>query len=111
MNEQTAPSPAPARVVFIRSPKPMSEELLRQALGSMSEDDPRWLAFNQLLDRALAAAVYDSSDPQLDASKGTYSGGRVGALSELKAELHQYRAAPVKKPAPAAAKNTKGGRR
>ena len=55
MNEQTAPSPAPARVVFIRSPKPMSEELLRQALGSMSEDDPRWLAFNQLLDRALAA--------------------------------------------------------
>lgn len=101
---ETESTPAtPTRVIFIRAPRPMSDDQLRAAISSMDEDDPRWLAVNQLLDRALAAAVYDSSDPKLDASKGTYPGGRVAALSELKSELVSFRQAPAGKPKPAAA--------
>lgn len=112
MPEQTNTTPAaPARVIFIRSPRQMSEAQLRAALASRDEDDPLMQAVHQILDRALASAVYDSSDPQLDATKGTYPGGRVAALSELKSELVAYRVAPVKKAAPAAAKAKTRARR
>ncbi len=85
------------RVIFIQSRAArLSDDQLRLALGSMGDEDPRWLAFNQLLDRALASAMLDVTDPRLDTSKGTYPGGQVAALAELKKEIHELRGAPVK---------------
>ncbi len=57
------------------------------ALGSMNDDDPRWLAVHQLLDEELATAVLDSSSPDLPDAKVRHAGGRVDALSTLKQRL------------------------
>jgi hypothetical protein len=101
---------APSRVLFIRSPRRLSEDELRMALAGLTEDDPRWLAFNQVLDEELAAAVLDSSAPDLDPTKGTYPGGRVAALAELKNRLAKLRSSPIRQTAPAATSPAKARR-
>jgi len=78
---------AGGRVIFVRSPRRLSQEQLALALGSMHDDDPRWIAVNQILDEELAAAVLDSSSPDLTDAKVRHAGGRVDALSTLKQRL------------------------
>jgi len=96
---------AGGRAIFIPTRgKRMTREQIAMALGSMPEDDPRWLAINQIIDEEFAAAVLDTTDPQLDASKGTYPGGKTAALAELKKRLVDLRQMPAAKPAMGARK-------
>lgn len=81
--------------IFIQTRRRLTKEQLVQALGSMADDDPRWLALHQVIDEALAAAVLDSADPRLEPGKGTYAGGRTAALAELKKRLVDLRASPA----------------
>ncbi len=91
-NELQTPS---GRVMFIRAPKRLSPAQIAQAIGSMSDDDPRWLAINQLLDEELAAAMFDSSSSELPDHKVRHAGGRVDALSTLKQKLVDARKVPL----------------
>lgn len=95
----------------MRAPRTMSDDEIRMALGALEEASPAWVAINQLLDRSLASAVLDASDPNLDPGKGTYPGGRVAALAEFKAALHDYHAAPIKPSSPTSAKTAPHPRR
>lgn len=95
----TLETPA-GRVVFIRAPRRLTPEQLVIALASMAEDDPRWLAFHQLLDEELATAVLDSSNPDSSDGKIRHAGGRVEALSTLKQRLVDERKKPMATPAP-----------
>lgn len=88
---------AGGRVVFIRAPRRMSEEELRAALGGLEDGAPAWMAVNQLLDEELAAAVLDASDGNLVPGRGTYPGGKIAALAELKDRLHRCRSEVVRK--------------
>jgi hypothetical protein len=81
------------RVMFIRAPRRLSAAQLNAALGGMDDDDPRWLAVNQVLDQELAAAMFDVSAP--DARNRDHAGGRVEALSTLKQRLNDARKAPL----------------
>lgn len=90
-NELQTPS---GRVMFIRAPKRLSPAQIAQAMASMSDDDPRWLAINQMLDEELAAAMFDSSSADLPDSKVRHAGGQVSALSTLKQKYLDARKLP-----------------
>ena len=83
------------RVVFIRAPKRLNEQQVTLALASMADDDPRWLAFHQLLDEELATAALDSSSAQLTDAMIRHAGGRMEALSVLKNRLLNERQRPI----------------
>ena len=83
------------RVIFMRAPKRLTKAQIAQALGSMPDDDPRWLAVHQLVDEQMASAMFDSSSPDLPDTKVRHAGGRVEALATLKQSLYDARKAPV----------------
>jgi hypothetical protein len=88
------------RVIFIRAPKRLSAEQLVMALGSMADDDPRWIAINQVLDEELAAAALDVTNPDTPDTKMRHASGRMDALAALKQRLVDERrkvVAPAKK--------------
>lgn len=87
----TLTTPA-GRVVFIRAAKRLSEAESAAALSSIEESHPAWVAINQILDEELATAVLDASAPNLNPALGTYPGGKIAALGELKDRLHRLRA-------------------
>jgi hypothetical protein len=99
MKHHSVETPA-GRVMFIRAPKRLSPAQLAQALGSMADDDPRWLGFHQILDEELSAAALDVSAPT--AVNRDHAGGRMDALATLKQRLLTARQAPAapEKPAP-----------
>lgn len=94
MNAQEIITPH-GRVLIIRAPQQLSDQQLRDALSSMADDDPRWLAVNQLIDTELAAAVLDVSTPEHKTRD--HAGGRIEVLTVLKAKLLELRTKP---PAP-----------
>lgn len=77
------------RAIFIRGGPPMAADKLRLALAGVDADNPVWRAVNQILDEEFASAALDASEPT-DLG-GTYPGGRMAALGELKARLHDLR--------------------
>lgn len=87
MNKNQPIETPAGRVIFVRAPRRLTQEQVVLALGSMNDDDPRWLAFHQLLDEELAAAVLDSSSPDLPDTRMRHAGGRVEALATLKQRL------------------------
>lgn len=89
----------PGRVVFIRAPRRLSDEELAMALAGLEEGSPVWLAVNQILDEEFASAVLDASASTLDPSRGTFPGGKIAALAELKDRLHRTRATVLRVPA------------
>jgi hypothetical protein len=90
----TLDTPA-GRVVYIRAPRRLSPEQLVMALASMAEDDPRWLAFHQILDEELATAMLDTSNPEFSDAKIRHASGRVEAMSTLKQRLFDERRKPI----------------
>lgn len=94
MKTNTLETPS-GRVIFIRAPKRLTKAQIAQALGSLPDDDPRWLAVHQLVDEQMAAAMFDSSSPDLSDSKVRHAGGRVEALATLKQSLYDARKAPL----------------
>lgn len=94
MRNNTLETPS-GRVIFIRAPKRLTKAQIAQALGSMPDDDPRWLAVHQLVDEQMAAAMFDSSSPDLPDTKVRHAGGRVEALATLKQSLYDARKMPV----------------
>jgi hypothetical protein len=108
MGQATTGNP---RVIFVQTKfPPMNAEQLRLALGSMPDDDPRWRAVHQIIAGEMTSAMLDASDPNLDATKGTYPGGRVAALSELVAKLEEFRHAPLGQAAASVPSAKKRGR-
>lgn len=89
--------------MFVRAPKRLSPAQLAQAFGSMSDDDPRWIAMHQLLDEELATAMLDVSSPQC--GNRDHAGGRVDALSTLKQRMLNARVVPLETPKPAGRKS------
>lgn len=83
------------RVMFIRAPKRLSSAQVAAAVGSMSDDDPRWLAVHQIIDEELSAAMFDSSSSDLPDHKVRHAGGRVDALSTLKKRLLDAQRTPL----------------
>jgi hypothetical protein len=83
--------PARDRVVFIRAPRRLTAAQLTTALGSMAEDDPRWLAVHQVIDEALAFAMLEVSAPV--ARNRDHAAGRVDELATLKQRLLSERKA------------------
>lgn len=77
--------PSGNRVVFVRSPRRLSPELLHQALGSMPDDDPRWIAFHQILDEEIASAMLDVT-AEVNPSRD-HAAGVVAGLTQLKQRL------------------------
>lgn len=95
------PTPA-ARVVFIRTPKRLTAAQVSNALCSMPEDDPRWLALHQVIDEELSTALYDVTARRSDVRD--YDSGRAAAISALKERLLTERKRPLeleKRAAPA----------
>lgn len=86
-------APGAARVMFIRAPKRLSPAQLATALGSMADDDPRWLAVHQILDEQLAGAMFDVTAPR--STNRDHSAGQAEALSTLKQRLFDERAKPA----------------
>ena len=93
------------RVIFIRTPKRLSPEQLVIALASMSDDDPRWIAFHQVLDEEVATASLDATNPEASDAKMRHASGRMEGLATLKQRLNDERKKPM------AAKPTRSTRR
>jgi hypothetical protein len=90
------------RVMFVRAPKRLTREQVNVAIGGMSDDDPRWLAINQLLDEELASAMLDVSAPS--PANRDHAGGQVDALARLKVRDTEARKVPVTPEKPVARK-------
>jgi len=93
MKNPTELQTAGGRVIFIRTPKQLSASQLVLALGSMDDNDPRWLAINQILDQELAAAALDVSAPTCD--NRDHAAGRMEGLAILKQRLDDCRRKPM----------------
>jgi len=86
-----------SRIVFLRAPaQRLTPEQIASALGSMADDDPRWLAVHQLLDEELGAAIFDVTAP--NAENRDHAAGRGEALATLKQKLLEHRQKPVPEP-------------
>ncbi len=87
---QTSP-----RMIAVRAPyKEMTPEQMRMAINSMADDDPRLLAFYQLIDAEGLAATMEAALPPLDPARGTHAGGMIDAMATLRATLYDIRQSP-----------------
>lgn len=82
---------AAGRVIFIRTPRRLSPEQVVLALTSMDDEDPRWLAFNQILDEELATRTLDSTNPDAPDHRMRHASGGIEALATLKQRLSDER--------------------
>lgn len=76
------------KVVVVHYPapdKPLTPEEMARTLAQLGKKDPLWLALMQLLQVRLASAISASieNDPQ--------AAGRLAEITELQAELKNYR--------------------
>ena len=85
------------RVLYIRAPNRLSPPQLAAAFSSMSDDDPRWLAVNQVLDEEHASAMLDVTAPS--SANRDHAAGRGEALATLKQRLANLRQKPAQPPA------------
>jgi hypothetical protein len=100
-NQVETPS---GRILYIRAPKRLSRAQIADALASMADDDPRWLAVHQLIDEELATVMFDATD-RVSVNR-EHAAGQAYVLMALKQRLLDERkrpmepsAKPMKKPA------------
>lgn len=78
------------KAVLVKYPNPMSGDDLKKVFSEY-KDMRIWQALDSVIDSLLLDAVNEVSDPKNDATKYAHAGGRVDAISNLKARLEEYR--------------------
>lgn len=83
------------RVIFIRTPKRLTPAQLALAMGGFTDDDPRWLAINQILDEELSTRSLEATNPKATDQEMRSATGGMDALATLKARLDAERKKPI----------------
>ena len=74
---------------LVKYPNPMTYEDMAKVLSEYGEGDKIWQALDTLMDNLLLDAVNEVSDHNNDAIKFAHAGGRIEALSTMKAKLEE----------------------